>query len=153
MSLTHALAARVDEGYVGEAKREAIIAEARLLWGCYLAIAALSLAFESDAALVYWILPALAGQPFLRLYLLAEHMGCPEVPDMFENTRTTSTNAALRFLAWNMPYHAEHHAYPSVPFHALGRLHRLVEGRIKVTAPGYLALHRQLLRDLVNRTH
>jgi len=35
------------------------------------------------------------------------------------NTRTTLTTRVVRFLAWNMPYHAEHHAMPSVPFHKL----------------------------------
>ena len=40
---------------------------------------------------------------------------------MLENSRTTYTNALVRFLAWNMPFHAEHHAWPSIPFHALPR--------------------------------
>jgi fatty acid desaturase len=36
-----------------------------------------------------------------------------------------------------MPYHAEHHAYPSVPFHALPGLHHLVAARIVHHAQGY----------------
>ena len=39
------------------------------------------------------------------------------------NTRTTLTNAAVRLLMWNMPFHAEHHLYPSIPFHRLADAH------------------------------
>ena len=49
---------------------------------------------------------AFLGQPALRLYLLAEHTGCPAVPDMLANSRTVLTNAVVRWLAWNMPFHA-----------------------------------------------
>jgi len=97
----------------------------------------------STAALLYWVIPALLGQPWLRLYLLAEHTGCPAVADMFRNTRTTLTIPLLRWLAWNMPYHAEHHVAAAVPFHQLPALHRLLRERIVVLTPGYLAFHRQ----------
>jgi fatty acid desaturase len=151
MTLRHAFTGRVAQPWVPAPKRARIIAEARLLWALYAVILVLSLLLRSDALLLYWILPAIAGQPFLRLYLLAEHMGCAESADMFENTRTTYTNWAMRLLAWSMPYHVEHHAYPSVPFHKLAAVNRLVANRIKVSAPGYVAVHRGLLRDLGGR--
>ena len=50
--------------------------------------------------------------------------------------------APIRRLAWNMPYHAEHHAYPALPFHALPAAHRLLQARIAVQARGYVAVHR-----------
>ena len=68
------------------------------------------------------------GQPFLRLYLMAEHGGCPQVANMLENSRTTYTNRIIRKLAWNMPYHAEHHTLPAVPFHKLPQFHQLTRG-------------------------
>jgi fatty acid desaturase len=93
--------------------------------------------------------PARSGRPTAPgLYLLAEHTGCPLVPDMLANSRTTVTNAVVRFFAWNMPYHAEHHAFPSVPFHALPDLHRDLRPDLKVIAPGYLAVNRPILRGL-----
>ncbi len=92
-----------------------------------------------------WALPVLIGQPFLRLYLLAEHGDCPYVANMLENTRTTFTNRLVRFLAWNMPYHVEHHAYPAVPFHALPDLHRAIRVHLKVTANGYARFSRDYL--------
>jgi len=120
-----------------------IVREARIMLAIYAVVAALSVAFRSDAALVYWVLPALLGQPFLRAYLLAEHTGLPLVEDFWENTRTTLTGAPLRFLAWNMPFHAEHHAFPAVPFHALPELHARERGRLKAVSPGYVAFHRE----------
>ena len=92
-----------------------------------------------------WLIPVLLGQPFLRLYLLAEHGDCPHVANMLENTRTTFTNRMLRFLAWNMPYHVEHHAYPAVPFHALPALHQHLRAHLHVTAPGYASFTRAYL--------
>ena len=31
---------------------------------------------------------------------------------------------------WNMPYHAEHHAYPEIPFYSLPKLHELMNDEI-----------------------
>jgi fatty acid desaturase len=148
VTLTHALTGRVTEPFVAEGKRALIVREARILWLCYAAVLALSIYFRSTAALVYWIVPVMLGQPFLRLYLLSEHMGCPLTEDMYANTRTTYTNAAVRLLAWQMPFHVEHHAFPAVPFHALARLNALIRPRIQVSAPGYLALHAALVRGM-----
>jgi fatty acid desaturase len=142
--VTHALG-RVDEPYVRDRSR--VVREARLLLAAYAAVAVL-VAAGWQAPLWYWLLPVLLGQPFLRLYLLAEHTGCPEVPDMWRNTRTTRSNALVRRLMWNMPYHTEHHAFPAVPFHALPALHERVRDRLRVTAPSYTAVHRELVRGL-----
>ena len=96
----------------------------------------------------YWLLPLALGQPLLRFVLLAEHGGCPFVPDGLRNTRTTHTLAPLRWLMWNMPFHAEHHLYPSLPFHALARAHHQLAPQLAVLAPGYLAVHRGFLANL-----
>ena len=145
-TVRHALSGRVTEPFVAAEKRGLIVREARLLWAVYMTVAAASWYAHDAAVLFYWVLPALVGQPFLRLFLLAEHAGCPLTADMLANTRTTRSNAAVRLIAWRMPYHAEHHCYPSVPFHALGALHALIGKRVQVTAPGYVAVHRSLLR-------
>jgi fatty acid desaturase len=139
---------RVAENFIAPRERPAVIREARVFLGIYAAVAALSLAFSNWAAVVYWIGPVLLGQPFLRLYLLAEHTGCPETPDMLRNTRTTLTNPAIRALAWNMPYHTEHHVYPAVPFHALPAAHQLIRHRLSVVDNGYVAVTCQILGSL-----
>lgn len=106
------------------------------------ALALVSLAF-SPVLFWVWLLPMVLGQPALRLYLLAEHGRCAHVANMFANTRTIFTMAIVRWLAWNMPYHAEHHAMPSVPFHKLPDLHDLTAQHLQQTENGYGRYHRR----------
>jgi fatty acid desaturase len=146
----HALG-RAGEAFIAPHARPRIVREARLLLGLYALLALGSIVAGSDALLVFWLAPALLGQPFLRMYLLAEHTGCPLVPAMLENSRTTRSTALIRRLAWNMPYHAEHHAHPALPFHALPAAHRLLESKIAVQADGYVAVQREILATLGER--
>jgi hypothetical protein len=64
VTLRHALTGRVPEPFVPAEKHEDIVREARALWAIYAVIAAGSVALHTDAALIWWILPAIAGQPF-----------------------------------------------------------------------------------------
>ena len=146
-TLVHA-AGRVTEPYITPSERTAVVREARLYLASYAALAAVSTAAGSAAVLWFWLVPVVLGQPMLRLYLLAEHTGCPMVPDMLANSRTVHTNAIVRFLAWNMPYHAEHHAYAAIPFHALPRAHAALGPYVRVQSQGYARVHRELIRDL-----
>ena len=145
--LTHAVG-RVEASFLPERMHASIVREARAVVAVWIGLAGISIATGSAAVLTLWILPALLGQPFLRAYLLAEHTGCPEVPDMLRNTRTTRSTAFVRWLAWNMPYHVEHHAYPAVPFHALPDAHEVIKDRIAFLAPGYLAVQREIVAGL-----
>jgi fatty acid desaturase len=146
----HALG-RVGEPFIAPHARPRIVREARLLLAAYAALAFGSALAGSDALLVFWIGPALLGQPFLRMYLLAEHTLCPLVPAMLENSRTTRSTGLIRRLAWNMPYHAEHHAHPALPFHALPAAHRLLASKIAVQAEGYALVQREILAALGER--
>ena len=141
-------AGRCRDGYLPAGSRAAVTREARLMLAGYGLLAAGSLALRSDLLLWLWVVPALLGQPFLRAYLMAEHGRCPQVADMLANSRTTFTTAAMRRLAWNMPYHAEHHAYPAVPFHALPRFHELARAHLKTTERGYARFHRRFAAAL-----
>ncbi|MEL7116227.1 MAG: fatty acid desaturase [Pseudomonadota bacterium] len=138
----------LDASYIPARAKPRIQREARLLLTLY-ALAAISLLFTPILFWI-WLLPMVIGQPFLRLYLLAEHGRCPPVANMFENTRTTFTNRLVRFIAWNMPYHAEHHAWPQVPFHHLPALHDAVAQHLQSTAPSYRAFTRDYARSLTD---
>jgi fatty acid desaturase len=142
--LRHAVG-HADDAYLPPRGRATVIAEARLHLLAYALVAAAALAAGSVAPLAYWLVPALLGQPWLRLFLLAEHTGCAQAADMLTNSRTTLTNPVLRFFAWNMPFHAEHHAFPAVPFHALPALHRRLSDELGVVAPGYVAAQRTII--------
>ncbi len=124
--------------------------EARIMLAVY-AILVITSAYFQTAILVWlWLLPVLLGQPFLRLYLMAEHGRCPNVANMLENTRTTYTTRFVRWLAWNMPYHAEHHAYPSVPFHKLPKFHKVAKKHLKVTENGYIRFQKNQVNSILD---
>ena len=55
------------------------------------------------------------------------------------------TNPALRLLMWNMPYHAEHHLYPFIPFHRLPVAHGMLREKLAHVHPGYVNWHRVFL--------
>ena len=143
-------AGRADRPWMAPSERRPLIIEARAYVAVYLAIAVASVAARSPMALVVWIVPWIVGQAFLRPYLLAEHTACAVTRDCLENTRTTLTAPLVRLFAWNMPYHAEHHAYPAIPFHALPRLHARVRGKIENLEPGYVRASVKVARFLLS---
>jgi fatty acid desaturase len=107
-----------------------------------------SIVLGSYAVLFYWFLPSVLAQPFLRALLIVEHTGCSLDRNGLTNTRTTLTGLPIRLLMWNMPYHAEHHLHPAVPFHQLPRLHRKIRDRLTHIAPSYRAANRAVLQSL-----
>ncbi len=143
-TLARMAAGRIDGDYVPPARRAGVVREARLHLALYAGVALLSIATGSLVAVKLWLVPLLLGQPFLRAYLLAEHGACPLVADMLENSRTTFAGRLIRFIAWNMPYHTAHHAFPTIPFHRLPQATALIRQHIAVTAQGYLDAHRQI---------
>ena len=137
-----------NEDFIDDGNRAAITREARLYLLVYVAGFAASLLTGSTVLLVYWVVPMLLTQPFLRLYLLAEHKLCTLDDDPFSNTRTMMTNPVVRFLTWNMTYHTEHHAFMAVPFHGLPDMHAHLCDRLKMMTPGYAAFYRDYLKSL-----
>ena len=134
--------------YLPDREHRQVVLEARIFLMLYGAIAVVGGVTASAFPLIYWIAPVLLAQPALRAFLLAEHTGCPTVPEMLLNTRTTLTSRLIRFLGWNMSYHAEHHLHPSVPFHALPRLHARIVADLAHLSPSYRAAHREIRASL-----
>jgi fatty acid desaturase len=89
----------------------------------------------------------------LRAYLLAEHPGCTEDRNGLTNTRTTLTNPLVRLLMWNMPFHAEHHLYPTIPFHRLPEAHAAIGSKLGVVQRGYLRWNVALASSFVAPSH
>lgn len=139
---------RCSDDYIPDSARRLVRTESQII--IVLTIGVIFVLIEMDQwhTLGTWAAALLVGQPFLRLYLMAEHGGCPFVDNMFKNTRTTFTNRLVRQLAWNMPFHAEHHAYPNVPFHKLPVFHELIKGQLAVTSNGYGEFHSEVIRAI-----
>mmetsp|Transcript_71298 Transcript_71298/g.220333 ORF Transcript_71298/g.220333 Transcript_71298/m.220333 type:complete len:368 (-) Transcript_71298:240-1343(-) len=115
---------------------------------------------------LYWLVPHCMGAGHLRMYQFAEHRACKMGPYTDTNAwvcaRTTYTWWLYRKLAWQMPFHVEHHAYPNVPFHKLEAAHELVRraySKAGVSAPptgcnpdgtaGYVSLHAEMFRRML----
>ena len=139
---TNAVGRTLPNFVVGAAR--GVVTEARVYIALWLVLLLASLAFGWTWPLTLWIIPALLGQPFLRAFLLAEHAACPAVSNMLENSRTTIAGRLIRFLSWNMSFHAAHHAIPTVPFHRTRDLTFLIAEHLKVTSVGYVAAHREI---------
>ncbi|TDH63231.1 fatty acid desaturase [Dankookia rubra] len=135
--------------YIGEAAAPRVIRSIRgevafLLGGALVS----ALVFGWETPFLFWVVPQLLAQPLLRLYLLAEHTGCSTDRNGLTNTRTVLTSPALRLLMWNMPYHAEHHLYPFVPFHRLAGVHAVLKEKLAHLQPGYARFHADFVKAL-----
>jgi len=100
----------------------------------------------------FWgiFLGQMIGHCFLSAYLVMEHNGCPHEGDIFDRTRSVPTNKVVNWLMWNMPYHAEHHAYPGVPFHALPLLHKELKEELKHKDDTRHVLHFKTVKSFFN---
>ncbi len=116
----------VTEPYLPDARKPGLIREARWHLAGYGLIAAVSVMMGSWLAAELWLLPMLLLKPVHQLQNTIEHLGLPHVDSITENTRSTRTNALMRWLCWNMQYHTAHHAFPGVPCYKLAELHRTI---------------------------
>lgn len=120
-------------------------------------------AWESRAVAILWIgiagyglrhVPAfgmlLLAWPIahvaLSLFVMPEHTGLDTSGTQLHRTRSIRSNALVRWAMWNMPYHAEHHGFPAVPFHAAARLSARIEPDLENRVSGYLTFHAEGLR-------
>jgi fatty acid desaturase len=116
----------VTEPYLPAKRHAELILEARLHLAGYALIAGVSLWAHSWAAAILWLVPMLAMKSVHQLQNTIEHLGMPHEDNVLINTRSTRTNAVMRWLGWQMQYHTAHHAFPGVPFHRLRELHEAI---------------------------
>ncbi len=134
--------------YILATARAEVIRSTRLQILVYAIAIGISVICAQPWFLIYWLLPLAVGQPILRFILLAEHTGCTLDDNSLTNTRTTLTLAPLRFLMWNMPFHAEHHLYASIPFHALPAAHDRLKSHFVKVDPGYVSVNLGIVSKL-----
>ena len=111
----------------------------------------LYLAIFVNSSLWALFLGQVVGHCILAFYLTPEHNGLPHDGDILNKTRSFSVNHFVRILMWNMPYHAEHHAYPAVPFHALPKLHEEIIGELKHKDQKHAEFHFKVLTGKIGR--
>ena len=146
------LAGRFDTmPYFPAAARAAARRSVAAQFAVYAVLAVVALRYPGPV-LLYWLVPLLVGYPFLMIVLMPEHAGCADSGDNFANTRTTYAWWPLRLIFWNMNYHAEHHANPAIPFHALPAAHQAMKAHVTHIEPrGYLPWTAGYIRGLSAR--
>ncbi len=137
-----------EKEFIPESEVRLVVIEARIMLVIYSSLAFISVGLQTAILLYVWLGPRIVGEVGLRAFRMVEHTGMEESPNMLANTRTTETNFLVRALYWNMPYHAEHHLFPSVPYHALPMLHEHVRPHLKEIGPGVLRVHGQILKQI-----
>jgi fatty acid desaturase len=129
-----------------------VIRESRIHIVLYVLIVGISLAIHSWAAFIFWILPMMLTKPIHQLQNTIEHLGLSHDADILENTRSTRTNAMLRWLCWQMPYHTAHHIFPSVPFWKLHQLNSKIESQVgMVHRMGWIEFQFEVIKRLAQK--
>jgi fatty acid desaturase len=144
--------------FVPESERWKVYRTARVYLAIYAAVVLACVYFRSILPAMYIGLPTLYGG-WLSLYFgVTQHLGLAEdVLDHRLNSRTIYMNPIFRFLYWNMNYHVEHHIFPTVPYHALPKLHEAIKTDCPPPYPSTIAAYREIIpalaRQLKDPTH
>ncbi|BDS13143.1 fatty acid desaturase [Aureispira anguillae] len=115
--------------FVQPEARKAIAIESLVILSVHILLVVLAVYYAPNIWGFY--VGQLVGHCFLASYTAPEHNGLPHEGNILDKTRSIPSSRFVKLLMWNMPYHAEHHAYPSVPFHALPQLHEALGDELK----------------------
>ena len=135
-----------DKTYIPDSEFGKVVLEARV-W-CLIYAAVIGACFWLGSVLPLFLVgvPSFIGAWLSVFFGVTQHSGLPEnVLDHRLNCRTIYMNPVFRFLYWNMNYHAEHHMFPMVPFHALPKLHAAIKAQCPAPYPSTLAAYREII--------
>lgn len=138
------------EPFIRAEEEGKVIRESQIHILFYILIVGISVMFHSWAAMAFWIIPMLLTKPVHQLQNTIEHLGLSHEDNILENTRSTRTNALMRWLCWQMPYHTAHHVFPSVPFWKLRILNAKIEAQAgTVHRMGWIEFQIEVIKCLV----
>ncbi len=118
----------------------------------HLAAIAMAILLKSWLPILLFTVPRLYGGLIVWLFVVTQHAGlAQDVWDHRLSTRTLHVNPILSFLYMHMENHIEHHLYPNVPFHALPRLHRMLQPWLPRTYQGLWDAYREMSPALLKQ--
>lgn len=143
----------VIEPYIRPDEHDLVIREGRIHGALYALIAVVSVVTGSWAAVILWLAPMVVMKPVHQLQNTIEHLGLSHKDDILENTRSTRTNAVMRWLCWQMPYHTAHHTFPSVPFWRLAELDAAIrDSGARPHEMGWIEFQIEVIRKLRSKS-
>ncbi len=138
--------------FVPESEHRRVVWESRVMVGIVTGAALWSFVAWTPLPLMFIGLPTIYGAWLVVFFGITQHAGMREnVLDHRYNTRTVLMNPVSRFLYMNMNYHVEHHLFPSVPFHALPRLHTELRDQLAPAVPNTWTAYRQIFHALAEQ--
>jgi fatty acid desaturase len=139
-----------EKTFVPDEERHKVYRNARIYILIYSTAIGLSIATHSILPLMYVGLPAFYGGWVMFVFSFTQHAGLAEdVLDHRLNCRTIYMNPIFRFFYWEMNYHVEHHMFPMVPYHALGKLHEELKADMPKAYDGLLDAYREIIPTII----
>jgi len=140
--------------FVPEEEFPRVIREARVFVLILAAVVVWCIAIGSIVPLLFIGLPSFYGVWMVWFFAITQHAGLNEdVLDHRFSTRTVYMNPVFRFLYLNMNYHLEHHLFPSVPYHALPKLHEEVKQYLPPPKTSVSAAYKEIVLALRMQRH
>ncbi len=118
------------------------------LWSFLFFLIFLTTQYPQPLLFFYWI-PLLLAFHWVIFFGLPEHYGCKEKLGFYAKSRSTQSNAWIRFFLWNANFHAEHHLHPHLPGNKLAQLSDQEKNKIFYREKSYFFWHLKLIRDLL----
>ena len=138
--------------FIPETERGRLMFRAWIYLLIYASVIGLAIYSGSFLPLMFIGLPSFYGAWLMVVYGYTQHAGLAEnVLDHRLNTRTVYMNPINRYLYWNMGYHLEHHMFPLVPYHALGKLHELIKADSPPPYHGLVEAYREIIPTVVRQ--
>jgi Na+-transporting NADH:ubiquinone oxidoreductase subunit F len=138
--------------FIPETARRGLVVRAWIYLLIYLGVFGLAIYTRSLLPLMFIGLPSFYGAWLMVVYGYTQHAGLAEnVLDHRLNTRTVYMNFINRYLYWNMGYHLEHHMFPLVPYHALGKLHELIKADTPPVYHGLVEAYREIIPTVLRQ--
>ena len=139
-----------EKTFIPDVERHKVYRNARIYIAIYSAVIVLAISTRSILPLMYIGLPAFYGGWLMFVFSFTQHAGLAEdVLDHRLNCRTIYMNPVFRFFYWEMNYHVEHHMFPMVPYHALGKLHQELKADMPKAYDGLWDAYREIIPTIL----
>lgn len=143
---------RVEAGWTAPAARPRLAWECRAMALCWIAGVS-ALAVFHPVFLAEFLAVLVLARIIHGVVTVTEHEEMPAEGDQLARTRSVRTNAVFRWFWWNMNFHAIHHAWPAIPWHALPEAHARCLAQDMHVESSYLAFYAKSARGELGEAH